>query len=179
MDDNKMLEALTALGITSDDIVAKAAQMLLNQDHRGELVALVKEEVKEEVRRKVAESLKSSVETVLQENLQEVMSAEFVPLNQWGEQNGEATTIRDELAKQARAFWTAKVDREGRPCSSYSSVPRHEWLYKKVVRDEFAAVAEQQATNIVADFKDALREDLASGLDKHLNAILKVTRKKN
>lgn len=88
--------------------------------------------------------------------------------------HGQANYIRESLSVKALKYWNEKVDNEGRASDSYSSKPRHEWMFRKITGEEFDKVVKQNIVNLVAAFKDAIREDEKNKIDSYLNELLKV-----
>jgi hypothetical protein len=115
----------------------------------------------------------SKVDEILMREMERIMSTEITPVNIFGDREGKPTTIRATLAERAKVFWEEKVNGEGRR-ESYGGSPRYEWLFNRVIKDEFEKVVKQNIVNMVGAFKDALKADAATVTAKHIDDLIKV-----
>lgn len=101
---------LEDIGITKEDILSRVAESLIEQmteEARAGIARFVNDEVKTAVR--------SQVSAIIMDTARKTFDGTFQPINHYGEAVGEPTTIRDMFVKQAKEWWSLKVDREGRP----------------------------------------------------------------
>ncbi len=171
MDMNAVIDAL---GITKEEVTdlaaTKVAETVLAE---MDCFEGAQNEVKRRVTSELDKSLKATIESTLQTEFEKILSSEYQPTDMWGEPNGEPTSIRDRLYKNAVSFWETKVDKDGKP-GGYGKEPRHEWLFKKVVNQALHDEIKQHYTNIVGALKDSLTDTVQADIGKHLNKILAV-----
>ena len=163
---------LKALGITSEDILERAAQKLADDvadfDHTQ---SRVDEIVSNRINKIIEEKLESRIEQVLSDAMSNILDEEVTPRNIWGEKQGEPTTIRAALSERAKEFWNVKVDAKGKPTGAYGGKPRHEWMMQESVKKEFDNAIKQNINEIVAGFKEAMRKDAGEWLGKYIQNI--------
>jgi hypothetical protein len=88
-----------------------------------------------------------------------VLGNVYVPINRWGEQIKEATTIRDEFGRAVEEWWKQPVDSEGKPTSDhYHQRPRYEYVAKQVIGDVLKADVSGQLFELVRYSKKTLQE---------------------
>lgn len=161
-------------GITREELLELAAQKLADEYASSDnLEKSIWDKINPRIEKLFSERINSGVTTTLTAEIEKLMGQELVPVNMWGEREGSPTTIRATLAKRAKTFWDEKVDADGRT-STYGGQPRHQWLFSKVVNDEFEKVIKQNITNIVGAFKDALTVDAAKVTAAHIESLIKV-----
>jgi len=102
-----------------------------------------------------------------------IVGQEIVPVNIWGEREGQPTTLRAELAKRAQAFWSVRVDNDGRE-SSYGGSERSKVLMQQILKDEFAKAVKENADVIIAEFKAALKVDATKLVTEHIDKLITV-----
>lgn len=162
-----------------EDIEEKVIQGVIEQILRTEgLQDLVALEVKSAVQDHLKKNMQQVVSARLDEEMTKILGKEIQPVNTWGERVGEPTTISGELDKQARDFWTCKVDSSGRPDNSgYGSrKSRAEYMVGNVVTEEFKKLLTQNVDLVSAAVKQAFREDLVKQVDEYLNSAFRKTR---
>lgn len=164
--------------ITRDEIVNLVSQKVYDDFNNDESISVsVSEIVKKRINDEVGAALKQKIDATLTLEIERLMSSEVVPVDIWGDRKGEPTTIRASLVEQARKFWNEMVNSEGKPCSSYGSRPRHEYIYAKICAEEFSASIKQNVVNIVGAFKDALVSDVTNKAAEHINTLIRVKTK--
>lgn len=172
-----MSETTNPFGITREDIIELAATKLANE--YGDMESL-SESVNSKVRSRIEEVIKttltSKIDAMLTLELEKLLGQEICPVDIYGERTGTPTTIRATLAERARVFWDVKVNSEGRQ-ESYGGKPRHEWLFQKIVNEEFTKVVKQNIVNLVGAFKDALSASANAITKEHIDSLIKVKTK--
>ena len=162
-------------GITPEEIIELAAQKLSDQLADSEaLQNSVEGKVNARIEKLFATNLNAKVEAFLSAEMERILSAEICPVNIWGEKQGNPTTIKAVLATRAREFWDTKVNSDGKPGDFYSNKPRHEWLFEKIVKDQFAEAVKQNITNLVGSLKDSLSTSAAKIVREHIDKIIQV-----
>lgn len=171
---------LEQLGISKEEIIELAAQKLA--DEHGDydyLHSTVEKKINERIEQVFASSINSKIEEFLNAEMERLLSTEICPVNIWGEKTGSPTTLKAALARHAQDFWSATVDNEGKVVErgAYYGKPRHEYLFSKIVGEEFRKVVEQNITNLVGAFKDSLKTDSAAFISDHIDSIIRVKTK--
>lgn len=165
-------------GITKSEIMDLAANKLADQMSDTEfLEGLVTSKIESRIDELFKSSINAKVDAFLSTEMERILSKEIVPVDIWGESTGEPTTIKAVLAKRAREFWDTKVNSEGKPGDYYSNKARHEWLFAKIVQDEFAAAVKQNITNLVGSFKESISASATKIVQEHINQIIQVRTK--
>jgi hypothetical protein len=165
--------------ITKEELLEIAAKKLIENLSLDEsdLVEYARGQVLETIKTSLAQKVVSEVDSVLKKHMDALLENEIIPVTIWGEKCGNPTTIKAALHERTRDYWNTKVDKNsGNPASDsyYNTITRAEWLASKVAAAEFDGVIKQNLVNIVAAFKDALREDAAKKIDSMLNELLRV-----
>lgn len=177
-------------GITREEVLKLAADKLLaaydgrhegaegdeyslNESLMTRLEKLISAALKEIMAKQYPQGMQAIIETRLTAEMEKVMSTEYTPVNIWGDREGKPTSIRAAILDRARDYWDAKVGSDGNP-GSYGGKPRHEWLFGKLVQEEFAKAVGQNLTNIVGALKDALQADAVKTVTEHIDKIIKV-----
>ena len=163
------------LGITKEEIMdlaaSKIAAQFIDTEHLYDKVdRLVNQQVSEAVKT----GLGDKIETLLSRHMESLLAQEIQPVTIWGETTGKPTTIKGALEDHAKRFWNQKVDADGKATDYYGAKPRFEWLFNKVVAEDFRKAVEQNITNMVGAFKDALAKDAGSKIEEHINNIIRV-----
>lgn len=166
------------LNINEEDlkkaIVEKAADELLRHDE--DLSAMVSKEVQRRIEKIFVDRAEAQIAAAVDAAVQKGFDVEYQRVNNWGQPEGEKTTIRAQLDKLIGGYWTAKVDsRSGKPTSdSYNSTTRAEYLMTQICAEDFSEEMKQHALNVAGHLKDGLRGQLAVVMDNILNDLFKV-----
>jgi len=164
-------------GISREEILNLAAQKLADEfcHEESDLQTMASKLVEKRVSEALAESMKTRINSFMDAEMERLVQQVIVPVDMWGDATGKPTTIRESLAAKAVKYWSEKVDNEGKlNDSSYYGKPRHEWLFRKIVGEEFEKAVKQNIVNLIAAFKDAVRESEKNKIDSYLNEFLKV-----
>lgn len=93
----------------------------------------------------------------------------------FGRSVGEPTSISKELETLVSNYWTARVDRNGKPTeSSYSSMSRAEWMMAQICADDFSKEMKQHVVNVAGSLKDHFRGVLHEHIGTMLSDVFKV-----
>lgn len=166
------------LNINEDDlktaIVAQVADQLLSEE--ADLSSMVDKEIKNRIDKIFDERVTSQIQKAIDETVSGSFEREYRRVNQWGDQEGPATTLRKELEKTVTAYWTAKVNSSNgeKATSDYNAVPRAQWLMTKICAEDFSKHMQQHAANVTGALKDGLRNQLAQHMDQMLNGLFTV-----
>ena len=100
---------------------------------------------------------------------------EYCRVDNFGRKQGQPTTIRSELNRLVAGYWNERVDKNGKPTdSTYSSMPRAEWMMCQLVAADFHGEMKQHIVNLGGSLKDSLRAQLRSTLDLLLSEVFYV-----
>ena len=165
------------LNINEEDlkkaIVAKATDELLSQD--DDLSSMVSTEVQRRIQNIFAERVNAQIAAAVDAAVQKGFDTEYQRVNNWGQPEGEKTTIRTQLDKMISGYWTTKVDiRTGKPSDSYGTTTRAEYLMTQICAENFSEEMKKQATNIAGRLKDGLRNQMGAVMDEMLNNLFRV-----
>ena len=165
------------LNINEEDlkkaIVAKATDELLSQD--DDLSSMVSTEVQRRIQNIFAERVNAQIAAAVDAAVQKGFDTEYQRVNNWGQPEGEKTTIRTQLDKMISGYWTTKVDiRTGKPSDSYGTTTRAEYLMTQICAENFSEEMKKQATNIAGRLKDGLRNQMGAVMDEMLNNLFHV-----
>lgn len=165
------------LNINEDDlkkaIVEKAADELLRHDE--DLSAMVSKEVNRRIQKIFVDRAEAQIAAAVDAAVQKGFDVEYQRVNNWGQPEGEKTTIRAQLDKLIGGYWTTKVDsRTGKPGDSYNSTTRAEYLMTQICAENFSEEMKKHATNIAGHLKDGLRGQMANVMDNMLNDLFRV-----
>jgi hypothetical protein len=93
----------------------------------------------------------------------------------FGRPVGEPTSISKELEALVSSYWTARVDRSGKPTdSSYSSMSRAEWMMAQICADDFSKEMKQHVVNVAGALKDHFRGVLHEHIGSMLSDVFRV-----
>lgn len=173
-----MTDASNPFGITREDVLNLAAQKIADAEIDRDFIyektkKIIDDRVNAAIGDNVGKGLIAKIDALLNAEMEKILREEIVPVNMWGEREGQPTTIRNQIADLARKFWDQKVDKEGK-LSTYGGSPRHEHLFRSVLNDEFNAAVKQNVTNIIGAFKDAIKADAARITDEHIDKLIAV-----
>lgn len=160
-------------GITRDEILNLAAQKLVDA-YAGDadIESTATDMIREKIKLAFETGMKKRIDDFLNEEMQRIVAQEIVPVNIWGEREGQPTTIKAELAKRAKEFWNIKVNKEGKE-ESWGGEPRSTHLMKQILKDEFANAVKENAEVIVSQFKAALKQNATQLVVKHIDSLIK------
>jgi hypothetical protein len=113
----------------------------------------------------------AAVDEQLRVEMTNIMAEKITPVNVWGEIAGEETTLREALRQRAREFWEVKIDKDGRP-NKYGGTERYKTLMQQLLKDEFSAAVRENAGEIVAAFKAAVKGNLQSMVNEHIEKLI-------
>ncbi|MDH1673963.1 hypothetical protein [Comamonas aquatica] len=165
------------LNISEEDlkkaIVEKAADELLRQD--DDLSGMVRAEVSRRLQKIFVDRVDAQIAAAVDEAVNKGFDTEYQRVNQWGQPEGEKTTVRAQLDKLISGYWTTKVDaRNGKPSDGYGSTTRAEYLMTQICAENFSEEMKKHALNIAGHLKDGLRGQMANVMDGMLNELFRV-----
>lgn len=166
------------LNISEDDlkaaIVEKAADEILRES--DELSGVIKDEVKRRVdvifKARAEEQLTAAVDSAIANGF----DLEYQRVNNWGQPEGEKTTIRKQLDKMVSSYWSERVEpRSGKPTdSTYTFTTRAEYLMTQICAKDFTENLQSAANSVTGALKDGLRIQLAKQMDQMLDGLFRI-----
>lgn len=167
------------LNINEEDlkkaIVDKAADQILRHD--DDLTSMIRTEVRARIEKVFADRANVQIQETIDEAVRTGFDLEYCRVNNWGQPEGEKTTIRKQLDATIQGYWTTKVDpRTGKPDSSGygDKTTRAEFLMAQICAENFSEQMKKHALNITGALKDGLRGQMAGVMDGILNELFHV-----
>lgn len=153
-------------------IIERAADSILQDwDYTSSLRKDIREKVDAIFRTKADEEVAAAVT----EAVRTAFDREYQRSDAFGDKQGAPTTIRKELERLAGDYWSARVDRSGKPTdNSYSSTSRAEWMMAQICGESFSKDMKQHVVNATAQIKEGLREQLHQHTNIMLNDLFRV-----
>ena len=150
---------------------AVADQLYSNYDFMKKIETHIKAKIDKLFAEEVEDMISSAVDKIVTDGF----NREYIRTNSFGEAIGEPTTIAKSLESMISSYWTALVDKSGKPTSNtYNAVTRAEYLMTKICADDFEKGMKPFVVNVTGALKDGLRKELASHMDKMLNELFRV-----
>jgi hypothetical protein len=171
-------DELMNLEINAEQIIEQAASRLADEAYENvNALEMLEAEISRRIDKFLGETASKVMEDTLRREMKGLMVRKFQPVNQWGERQGAATSLRDELQNRAAEFWQVRVDKEGKP-ASYGGEPRHQHMFKVIAQEQFAAAITENIDVVIEGFRNALRQDAAKMLGEHIEKFIKSPSKK-
>jgi hypothetical protein len=153
-------------------VIAEVSEKILDND---EIFDRAKKAIEHRVdalwKTTVKEKLQAEVDALVLRGLDH----SYTRVDSFGCKVGDATTVRAELEKLIGGYWSARVDRNGKPSdSSYGTTSRAEWQMTQLVAANFSDEMKQHIVNIGGALKDGLRSELHSTVNKLLSEVFHV-----
>lgn len=160
--------------IRSAVIDRAAASILSDWDYQTTLRA----DIRDKVDAIFCEKANEEVSIAVTEAVRAAFDREYQRSDAFGEKQGQSTSIRKELERLASDYWSAKVDRYGKPTdSTYNATTRAEWMMAQICGESFSADIKQHVVNATAQLKEGLREQLHTHTNIMLNDLFRVRTK--
>ncbi len=164
--------ALEELGITKEDLIDRVIERLIERlDTEDEFFTTLSDRARDLVHETLSNKINAAVDARLGDEMTTILAEKIVPVNAWGERAGEETTLMDAFRSKAREFWDVSVDKDGKP-TRWGGIPRHEHIMQKVLKDEFAKAVRDNATEIVTAFKAAVKGNISSMVNEHIEKLI-------
>lgn len=166
--------SLEALGFSEERLLDLAAQKLADEYFQRDDLGIRAERILEaRVTEAIPKGLNQKIDALLTAEMEKIISEEIVPVNMWGEREGQPTTIRNQIAERARVFWEERVEKDGKR-TTYGGQPRHEHLLRQIVNEEFSAAIKQNVVNVVGAMKIAAKAHANKITEEALDNLIKV-----
>ncbi len=165
------IETLNELGITKETIMAAIVEAALEEI---DVDAAVHSSIHKQVARKLDGMAAAAIERVLDKEVRDLLSRDIVPVDIWGEQCGEPTTIRAEFHQRSMNYWDTKVNANGEPTTgTYGNKTRAEFLLQKIGHEAFGKGIRENASEIIVALRESLDKSMKLDVERALNECFK------
>ena len=165
---------LEALGFSEEKLLDLAAQKIADHFFDIEQLSYRAEQMFERrINAAIPKNINQKIDDLLSAEMEKILREEIVPVNMWGEREGQPTNIRNQIAERARKFWDEKVDKDGK-LSTYGGSPRHEHMMRQIVNEEFATAIKQNVVNVVGAMKVAAKAHADKITEEALDKLIAV-----
>lgn len=155
-----------------DAIVREVADRIIGED---DLYNRVKRAVDARIDLHFKTTADAQIQAAIETAIVSGLEHEYHRIDSFGKREGKPTTIRAELEKAIGGYWNTKVDRQGKPSSSYGAeVTRAEWLMTQMVASDFHGEMKQHIVNLGGTLKDRLRAELHETVSRLLSEVFHV-----
>jgi hypothetical protein len=153
-------------------IIAEVADKMIGA---AELFERVKREITARIDKLWSEVAADRIRSEVELAIADGFERSYQRVNQFGQPEGEKTTIRAELNRLIAGYWDARVDRSGKATdSTYGTTTRAEWMMVQLVASDFQGDMKQHIVNLGGSLKDALRAELYGTVNKLLSDVFHV-----
>lgn len=155
-------------------IVQQASDQILQDS--DDLSGLIGKEVRARLDKIFVDRANDQIQAAIDAAVSNSFEREYRRVTQFGEPEGQPTTIRKELEKTVGNYWSAKVDsRTGKSTdSSFNAVTRAEYLMTQVCAEDFTAGLKNSVLSVTGALKDGLRNQLAKQMDGMLDELFRI-----
>jgi hypothetical protein len=162
--------------ITREEIIELAANKIADRyGEESDLSSSINKQVSSRIESVFKTNLNEKIDAFMNAEMSALLSKEIIPVDMWGDEVGEPTTLRAAVTKHAKEFWDDKVDSNGTLSrNGYGCKPRHEYLFQKLAAEAFTEAMKQNIVNILGALKDSIRADAYASVDRSLSELLKV-----
>lgn len=122
----------------------------------------------EQLQKRIAERANELVDAQLTEAINAAMTAEFQPLDEWGDPKGNATCLRELVKGRAHSFMSEKVDKDGKRTTYQAVGTRMEWLARKVAEESLNFEVKQELVKAAKEAKSQMAKGISDVLAKTL-----------
>lgn len=157
-----------------DAIVDRAADQLIGDMEN------IRGLVRDSVDRRIDAIFKETIEAELQNRIKlaidDALNREYFRTDNFGQRQGESTTIAKQLDRIVSNYWSEKVDGSGKPTSSSygTTMTRAEYLMSQICAKDFSDQMKQAAISVTAALKDGFRAQMAGHVDALLDELFRV-----
>lgn len=153
-------------------IVDEAVSKFVNDD---DLYTRIRDGINQRIDKVFAEKASLVVTESVERIVAEGFERSYHKTDSFGRHVGQPTSISKELELIVSNYWTARVDRNGKPTdSSYSSLSRAEWMMAQICADDFSKEMKQHVVNVAGALKDHFRGVLNEHVGLMLSEVFKV-----
>lgn len=155
-----------------DAIVAEVASKIIGDD---DLYGRVTRAVDARIDKHFREIADAQIAAAVQAAVTEGFERSYQKVDNFGAPIGPKTTIREELQRLIGDYWTALVDRQGKPTrDAYNATTRAEWMMTHLVAADFQGEMKQHVANLGGALKDKLRAELHETVNRLLSEVFRV-----
>lgn len=156
----KVLEACEDIGAVNDD-----GEYFGGKNKYLPLLNLFLNHVSDKVVKDLIEKQKLRLEVKINDKidaeLNKILYTSFQPVNNWGEKNGDVTTVKEIFEKRSRDFWLQTVDENGKKSDGWGvKMTRAEFIAKQHIEESFKTALSKDIDPIIKGLKAALHSSL-------------------
>jgi hypothetical protein len=147
-------------------------QCIINMDAEfgfNEIAQEVIGSVKEYYKKRIVENLAKTLDEVAAPLLKEMLDSPYQCIDEWGEEKGDSTTLKEMFKKKLQYIWQEKVNEKGQRVErGYGSTTRIEFIAKKILNEYFK-------NDLTAEFSEvlkAIKKEFNDSIIKSVNGIL-------
>lgn len=153
-------------------IIDQAVRQFTNDD---ELYTRIRDGINARIDKVFADKVNLVVTEAVERITSEGFERSYHKTDGFGRPVGEPTSISKELERLVSNYWTARVDRHGKPTSdSYNNTSRAEWMMAQICADDFSKEMKQHVVNVAGSLKDHFRGVLHEHIGTMLSDVFKV-----
>lgn len=153
------------LEITKEDIIAKAAEKLLDRFETEGMVDRVSGFVRASLTRSMIDTARPKIDALLDEILASIVDKPYAPVNEWGETTGEIqTSLRQMVQAKALDYLSQKVDKDGRPTTYNACGTRAEFMAEQAAKEVVESSCKQEMRAAVVEVRKKVQEQIAEVL---------------
>lgn len=128
-----------------------------------------------DIRQKALSRVEERINAAVDAEVSKVLDGIYQPVNLWGEEDGDKTTIRSRLAQAIGDWWNQLLDSDGKvTISSYRGTPRYKYHLAETVKEVINGALKGEFEKLVKDF----REQAKAGLTKVITEAIDIQWKK-
>lgn len=154
------VESLASLGITREDIITRAAEMIMEPDDGESVRANIINTVKRELAVNMAKLAESKIDQLLTDTVSGLIDSPFTPVDEWGEPKDKVTSLREMVKRKSLEFLVEKVGSDGKP-GYKANMSRASYLAKKAAEDAMTYEVKKEIGDAVASAKTQMRKLVA------------------
>lgn len=157
-----------------DAIIERAADQLIGEMEG--ISGLVRDAVDRRVGKIFAETAEAEIQERIKSAINDALNREYFRTDNFGQRQGEGTTIAKQLDRMVSGYWSEKVDGAGKPTSNSYGTPmtRAEYIMSQICAKDFSDQMRQAAVSVTAALKDGFRAQMAGHVDKLLDELFRV-----
>lgn len=153
-------------------IIDQAVHTFIGDD---ELYTRIRDGINDRIDKVFAEKVNLVITEAVERITSEGFERSYRKTDGFGRSVGEPTSISKELEALVSNYWTARVDRSGKPTdSSYSSMSRAQWMMAQICADDFSKEMKQHVVNVGGALKDHFRSVLHEHIGSMLSEVFRV-----
>jgi len=127
----------------------------------ADAVERIVDDMSYDVKQKALKQATVSISSAINDMVAASLNAKYQPITNYGEPDGEETTLRDEFIKACSNWWEQRVDKDGDPANRYSGMPRYKRVAQQVIGDVLSSRLRKDFDRLLAESKEQVKKGLA------------------